>query len=190
MTCLKRKAGSLAEDEIGSIDNPAKLEVFKLQASHEGHTLRDVRKTVSCQLMLAIEKRKMAQQNRKLSQVEKSKLKHSKAYLDGMSAHEFPLRWQHLQDSVHPHSDCISQLLLISRVCWTSDLFDSTRICGKLSRSEVICIWNQSMLDVPRAARLCDMSPFRHTASEKQAGMSGKLRRDMLPFLWTCIMGV
>lgn len=45
---------------------------------------------------------------------------------------------------------------------------------------------NQRVLDLPRSAQVPRIALFRYTAAEQQAGMSGKVRRQLLHFsgLW------
>lgn len=58
------------------------------------------------------------------------------------------------------------------------------------SKAELVQLANQRFWDLPRSCRLGKLTPFRLSSNEKQAGMSGLLRREITPFLWYCLMGL
>lgn len=63
----------------------------------------------------------------------------------------------------------------------------------KASRSSLtrtMATANSRYRSLPPAARLSSHYPFKTTTSDSQAGMSGKIRRQSVPFLWVCIMGL
>ncbi len=58
-----------------------------------------------------------------------------------------------------------------------------------LTKSDLVRISNQRFYDLPRIASL-NIAPFRSTEKEVHAGMTGRDRREIAPFLWVALMGL
>lgn len=173
-------------------------EVFLTQTALSGAAERDVEKTVSMQLLVACHKRSAAKTS---SLAQRKLVKRAKKYLEEMSAQEFPPSLAAFEglgskpfrlyrsiafDKLHAFD--LGPLRQIPDDLHT--IIGSSPEYKGISKAKVISTMNQRMLDVPRAARLGKFAPFRNTSNEKHAGMTGKVRREMLPFLWYCVMGV
>lgn len=61
---------------------------------------------------------------------------------------------------------------------------------SRLPFSRIIYTANNRSDKLPRSARLSSHHPFGATTAESQAGISSKIRRQSVPFLWICLMGL
>lgn len=61
---------------------------------------------------------------------------------------------------------------------------------SSLPLSRIMSIANERFLSLPRSAHLSSHLPFQTTQQGSQAGISGKIRRESVPFLWVCLMGL
>lgn len=59
-----------------------------------------------------------------------------------------------------------------------------------LSAFRATNISNERMLDMPRAAHLPKLAPFRYGENDKQAGISAAIRREYSPLAWVAVMGL
>lgn len=175
--------------------------VLRIQTSNETFPQSDIRNIVSHQILLAANKReKLEKKSSDAKRGEWNHIRQVRKYLEGLSAHEYPPALETFSGlGSEPYrlyqSIAFDKLHALDLGSFRQLPDEAFRLASPdcysgLSKTEVVAIWNQIMLDVPRAARLGNCTPFRLTAGEKQAGMSGKLRREMLPFVWFCFMGV
>ncbi len=56
-------------------------------------------------------------------------------------------------------------------------------------KTDLVRIANQRFSDLPAIFSL-NVAPFRSNENEVHAGMAGKHRRQISPFLWVCLMGL
>ncbi|CDF37391.1 unnamed protein product [Chondrus crispus] len=59
-----------------------------------------------------------------------------------------------------------------------------------MAKGKIVSIANQRVQDLPRSCQLPTIEPFRKRANERHAGVTGKIRREMAPFLWYSVMGI
>lgn len=82
----------------------------------------------------------------------------------------------------------VSDLGIIRQFC---DL--SNTVLAKTSQlplSRTMSIVNLRFSTLPPSCRLSSHRPFRMSQHESQAGITGKIRRLSLPFIWVCLMGI
>lgn len=61
---------------------------------------------------------------------------------------------------------------------------------SSLPLSRLMSIAKDRYFSLPYSAGLFLHRPFRSTQQDSQAGISGNIRRESVPFLWVCIMGL
>jgi len=68
--------------------------------------------------------------------------------------------------------------------------FESLPTYDGWPKCDIVSIANQRILDAPQGAQLSRFQPFRKHAGEKNAGVTGQVRREVSPFLRGTVMGI
>lgn len=61
---------------------------------------------------------------------------------------------------------------------------------SKMPMTTALTIANQRLLDIPRCAKLPRVKLFGTSSGQKSSGMTGKIRRDLCPFMWYSVLGL
>ena len=72
----------------------------------------------------------------------------------------------------------------------TCEVFSTTQYAQYGRKATLIRIVNQRFVDIPAGSSVPRRSIFLMKKSDVQAGMTGKIRRQSLPFLWVVLMGM
>lgn len=101
----------------------------------------------------------------------------------GLGAHPFKL-----YNVIEFHKLQVMDLGLIRQFC---DLTSTViRNHNFLPLTKLMTVLNDRYSSLPPSARLPSHRPFRTSADDTQAGISGKIHRQTAPVLWCCIMWV
>lgn len=161
-----------------------------MELSRTCHPRRSVSRTVRYQLSIA--------QHNRTQNLDSATLSARRRYLMEHSAHEYPpslASFAGLGSPPHSLYHIVSydklhvlDLGLTRQFC---DLaHEVIRSSNNLPLTRLMTIVNNRFSDLPPSARLASHRPFRTSKQETQAGLSGKIRRDSVPFLWLCLLGV
>lgn len=178
------------EMDVKSID-----EAELLKELFEKAPLRDVTRTVRAQLRVAIV-------NRSSSKYDANRVKADKRFLHLTSAKEYPPvlaafrglgSWPYRLyksigfDSLHTLS--LGPFRDLPETAFRA-IRSSLKSYKMRSAPAVISIMNDRLAMLPRDARITRFRPFLTSERDVSAGVSGKMRRDCLPFLWVTFMGL
>lgn len=188
---------------VGSHTDTSATEILKCQLHPDPAEPRDVYQTVKSQLIVANRKHHQpaTTSGTTRSGEDSAVIKRAKNYLEEASALEFPPALAAFSgmgsfpyrlyscigfDKLHVIEHGILRLIPDDAY----KLFESAAQYNGWSKGDVVKISNQRLLDAPRSAQLPSFQPFRKVPGEKQAGITGKMRRDTAPFLWYALMGI
>ncbi|KAI0558010.1 hypothetical protein FGB62_243g015 [Gracilaria domingensis] len=176
--------------------------IRKIQLAKRSFMRRDVFDTVRRELIITrhrLNQNASSKERRRVSH--RPKLKEAERYLESVSASKFPpvlaafagagtfpfrLYSSVSFDRLHAWDYGVVRML-------TDDaykVFDSEPQYYGYSKTKIVSIANARIQDVPRSASIRRITAFRKTANETQAGITGKMRRDLLCFLWSSVMGI
>lgn len=173
-----------------------KDDVFLRQTTRETANRRDVTQTLSSQIIVS-----RAKQSPPKSEEGKTERMNAIAFLDNTSYNHLPSALAAVAGlGSAPHRLFDSVAFDILHACNLGILrqlpddavavFETLEAYIGVPKATAVRIANQRMLDVPKSARIGRNTPFRTSSSEKQAGMSGMLRKKIGAFLWCCVMGI
>ena len=151
---------------------------------------RSPSKTVGCQLSLGV--------HATCRHLDAREVKAARDHLINHSAHEYPPALAgfaglgsspfHLYTAVSFDKLHVLDLGLTRLYC---DHTNSViRRISDLPVSRAISIANNRYSALPPSARLSAHQPFRYADKDSQAGISAKIRRYSVPFLWICVIGL
>ena len=153
------------------------------------HPPRDVSKTVSMQLIAAINKRETHEDREQVKQAQDYLRRHSaKSYppslaaFPGMGSPPFCLYRAISFDRLH--------VLDIGIIREIHDHMYTISTRQHLPCARFIGLLNDRYMDLASRNGLRRVRIFRENATTKQAGMTGLIRRQSLPFLWLCVIGL